>query len=60
MPVISMFYGIVIMIFYFDNKKHHQPHIYAQYGEDEAIIAINSGEVLEGKLPKSKMKLVQA
>ncbi len=60
MPVISMFYGIIIMIFYFDNKKHHQPHIHAQYGEDEAIIAINSGDVLEGKLPKSKMKLVQA
>ncbi len=55
-----MFYGIIIMIFYFDNKKHHQPHIHAQYGEDEAIIAINSGDVLEGKLPKSKMKLVQA
>jgi hypothetical protein len=31
MPVISMFYGIMILMFYFDNKKHNLPHIHAQY-----------------------------
>jgi len=60
MPVISMFYGIIILMFYFDNKKHHLPHIHAQYAEYEAIIGIDSGEILEGTIPKSKMKLVQA
>jgi hypothetical protein len=60
MPVISMFYGIIILMFFFDNKKHHLPHIHAQYAEHEAIIAIESGEVLEGSLPNPKMKLVQA
>ncbi len=60
MPVISMFYGIIILMFFFDNKKHHRPHIHAQYGEHEAVIAIDDGEVLEGDLPKPKMKLVQA
>ena len=60
MPVISVFYGIIIMLFYFNNKKHHYPHIHAQYGEHEAIVAIDDGTVLEGNLPKSKMKLVQA
>ena len=60
MPVISMFYGIIVLMFFFDNKKHHRPHIHAHYGEYEVIIAIDDGEVLEGDLPKPKMKLVQA
>lgn len=60
MPVISMFYGIIILMFYFDDRKHHLPHIHAQYGEYEAMVAIDDGNVLEGDLPKSKMKLVQA
>ena len=60
MPVISMFYGILILMFSFDNKKHHLPHIHAQYAEHSAIIAIDSGEVMDGDLPRSKMKLVQA
>lgn len=60
MPVISTFYGIIILLFYFDNRKHRRPHIHAQYGEFEAVISIDDGEVLEGDLPKPKMKLVQA
>ena len=60
MPVISMFYGILILMFSFDNKKHHLPHIHTQYAEHAAIIAIDSGDVLDGDLPRSKMKLVQA
>ncbi len=23
MPVISMFYGIIVLMYYFDNKRHH-------------------------------------
>ena len=60
MPAISMFYGILIFMYYFDNKKHHLPHIHAKFGEDEAIVCISDGAVLEGKIPKPKMKLVQA
>lgn len=60
MPVISMFYGIIILMFNFDNKKHHLPHIHAQYAEYTAVISIENGEVLDGALPGSKMKLVQA
>ncbi|MDQ7785578.1 MAG: DUF4160 domain-containing protein [Desulfomonilaceae bacterium] len=60
MTVISMVYGIVILMFYFDNRKHNLPHIHAQYAEQEAIIGIDDGEILEGSLPRSKMRLVQA
>jgi hypothetical protein len=60
MPVISTFYGIVILMYYFDNRKHHLPHIHVQYAEDEAVLAIPTGEVLEGQLKASKLKLAQA
>lgn len=55
-----MFYGVIVLMYYFDDRKHHKPHVHAQYQDDEAVIAIPSGNVLEGELPKSKMKLVQA
>jgi hypothetical protein len=60
MPTISMFYGILILMYFYDNKKHNRPHIHAEYGEYEASIAIDDGEVLSGSLPPSKLKLVQA
>jgi hypothetical protein len=60
MPVISMFYGIIISLYYVDNKQHHRPHIHVKYQEYEAVVAIPDGEVLEGKIPRNKMKLVQA
>ncbi|PIX04276.1 MAG: hypothetical protein COZ77_07360 [Gallionellales bacterium CG_4_8_14_3_um_filter_54_18] len=60
MPTISMFYGILILMYFYDNKKHARPHIHAEYAEFEASIAIDDGAVLSGSLPAAKMKLVQA
>ncbi|WP_395947043.1 DUF4160 domain-containing protein [Caedibacter taeniospiralis] len=60
MPTISMFYGILILMYLYDNKKYSAPHIHAEYGEYEAVIAIEDGSVSAGSLPVSKMKLVQA
>ncbi len=60
MPVISMFYGIIISMYFLDNRQHKRPHIHAKYQGQEAVIAIPEGEVLEGSLPPSKMKLVIA
>ena len=60
MPAISMFYGILILMYFYDDKKHHAPHIHAEYGEYEASIAIEDGSVLSGSLPPQKPKLVQA
>lgn len=47
-------------MYYKDNKQHKLPHIHVKYQEDEVILTIPEGEVLEGAVPKSKMKLVQA
>ena len=60
MPVISMFYGVIILMYYFDNKKHHRPHIHVKYKDEEVIVSIPDGTVLEGKLRSSKLKLVLA
>ena len=60
MPVISAFYGIIVLLYYFDNKKHHQPHIHVEYGEEEAVVSIPDGAVLEGSLRAAKLKLVHA
>ena len=57
MPVISGFYGIIILM-YFQQSEHNPPHIHAIYGENMAAININSGEVLEGELPPKALAMV--
>jgi hypothetical protein len=52
MPILSMFYGIIIRMYLLDNKHHNLPHIHAKYAEFEASINIDDGEILAGKLPK--------
>jgi len=60
LPTISMFYGIIVFMFSFDDKKHHVPHIHINYAEYNASISITSGNIIAGNFPKKKLKLVQA
>lgn len=60
MAIISMFYGIVISMYYLDSKKHKTPHIHVKYQEQEAVLEIPKGNLIEGALKRNKMKLVQA
>jgi len=60
MPVISMFYGVIVLMYYFDNKRHHLPHIHVRYGDEEAVISVPDGRLIEGSLRSAKMKLVTA
>ncbi|MFZ2301737.1 MAG: DUF4160 domain-containing protein [Gallionella sp.] len=60
MPIISMFYGIIIRMFLLDNKRHDLPHIHAKYAEFEASVSIGEGEILAGDLPRKQLRLVQA
>lgn len=60
MPIISMFYGIIVAMYFLDNKKHKMPHIHVKYQENEAVISIPDGELLEGQIPGNKLKLVMA
>ncbi len=60
MPMISMFYGIIVRMFYFDNHEHKKTNIYFQCGRGNAVIEIPSGQFIPGKFPSGKLKLVQA
>ena len=56
MSEISRFLGIIIAMYYND---HAPPHFHAKYGDFEAVIAITSGEVVDGRLPPRVLGLVQ-
>ena len=56
MPRISIFYGIVIAMYY---REHGVPHFHALYGEYEASISISSLELLGGSLPPQAFRLVR-
>ena len=58
MAIISMFYGIIISMYYMDNSQHHLPHIHVKYQDEEAVIAIPDGNTLDGTLKPNKLKLV--
>lgn len=60
MPTISMFYGILIMMYAKDNNQHHLPHVHVEYAEYSAVFSIQDGNLLSGKVPKKAEKLVQA
>ncbi len=54
-PTLSVFYGILIQMFWND---HAPPHFHALYAEDEALIDIGTLRVLEGHLPRRAQALV--
>lgn len=56
MPEISRFFGIVIAMYYND---HAPAHFHAKYSEHHAKFAIDTGEVLEGSLPRRALALVE-
>jgi len=59
MPTISMFFGIIVSIFYEDNEQHHTPHIHVRYQGRKASIAIDDGRVLAGDFPSRQLRMVQ-
>ena len=59
MPTISMFYGIIIRM-YFAHKEHNPPHIHVYYQNMTASLNIENGEVIVGNLPKRQLRIVQA
>ena len=55
MPTISVFYGIVIRMFFND---HSPPHFHAIYAEHEATIDIEKLSLSTGYLPRRALELV--
>ena len=56
MPVISRFYGIVILMFFQD---HHPPHFHAKYEGQLAVFAVKGCRLLAGKLQPRAIRLIK-
>ena len=55
MPTISMFYGILIQMFWDD---HAPPHFHVVYAEYKALIDIQTLRVIDGAMPRRALVLV--
>lgn len=55
MPTISMFFGLVIRMYYDD---HAPPHFHVHYGEHVAVIEIETLVVSAGHLPRRALAMV--
>ncbi|PKL86092.1 MAG: hypothetical protein CVV22_04155 [Ignavibacteriae bacterium HGW-Ignavibacteriae-1] len=56
MPVVSIFYGIIIKMFF---RDHNPPHLHAVYGEFNGLIDLRTLEMFEGDLPPRAYELVR-
>ena len=55
MPEVSRFFGIIIAMYYND---HSPPHFHARYGDQKALISIESLTILRGQLSPRVLGLV--
>jgi hypothetical protein len=60
MAAISMFYGLIVYLYQFDNIRHNIPHIHVKYQGEWAVFSILDGKIIEGELKSEKVKLMQA
>ncbi|MCX8085679.1 MAG: DUF4160 domain-containing protein [Rhodocyclaceae bacterium] len=56
MPIISIFFGIIVRMWHDD---HPPPHVHVEYQGWEALVDIESGEIMAGRLPKKAAALVR-
>lgn len=60
MPVLSIFFGIIVRMYREEGGKHNMPHIHAEYSGEEIVVALD-GTILEGKesFPRNKRKMLE-
>lgn len=51
MPELCRFYGIIIRMFSIDNE-HPPKHIHIKYADHQAVMELESLNIIEGSLPK--------
>lgn len=56
MPIISSFFGIYIRMYFAD---HGPPHFHVEYQGQEALVGLQDGEVIDGRLPTRARALVR-
>lgn len=55
MPTISIFYGILIQMFWND---HPPPHFHVRYANYRARVSIEEPKIISGTLPRTAERLV--
>jgi hypothetical protein len=60
MAVLSMFYGIIVSMYYYDNTQHKNHISILNIKRKESVFSIPDGEMIEGKMQSTRKKLVQA
>jgi hypothetical protein len=58
MPELSRFYGIIIRMYSIDNE-HPPEHIHIKYSEYEAVMELETLNIIDGTLPKKARILVR-
>ena len=56
MPTIAIFFGIIVRMWHDD---HPPPHIHVEYQGFEALVAIETGLVSHGELPRKVASIVK-
>jgi len=56
MPILSVFFGIIVRMWHDD---HPPPHIHVEYQGFEALVQIQTGQVSKGKLPRKVAAIAQ-
>lgn len=55
MPTISVFFGIMVRMYYDD---HGPAHFHAYYGDDLVVVEIETLRILKGRLPQRALAMV--
>jgi hypothetical protein len=55
-PVISVFFGILIRIHF---RDHNPPHFHAEYQGYQAYFGIEDGKIIEGEFPPKLTSIVR-
>jgi Domain of unknown function (DUF4160) len=55
-PVISVFFGIIIRMYH---DEHPPPHFHATYQGQTAFVRISDGKIMHGTLPIKAAKMVK-
>ena len=60
MPVLSMFFGIIVRMYREEGGKPNMPHLHAEYSGKEIVMALD-GTILEGEkdFPKNKRRMLE-
>ncbi|WP_375451482.1 DUF4160 domain-containing protein [uncultured Devosia sp.] len=56
MPTISLFFGMVIQMYW---RDHAPPHFHARYQGDEGSISIETGELVSGSMPPNAKRILK-